>query len=137
MPLEDPSAAMPRIDPQWAWTAYQPGGRRPWDLKLAGHLYRRAGFGATWAELQKALIDGPQKTVDRLLVPAGDPTAFNRQLDELESASDSVEGLRAWCKERMAAYKVPRAVEFVDALPKSGSGKVMWRLLQEQENAGA
>jgi fatty-acyl-CoA synthase len=28
---------------------------------------------------------------------------------------------------------VPRIVQFVDALPKSGSGKVMWRLLQEQE----
>jgi fatty-acyl-CoA synthase len=26
-------------------------------------------------------------------------------------------------------------VQFVDALPKSGSGKVMWRLLQEQESA--
>jgi len=26
-------------------------------------------------------------------------------------------------------------VEFVDALPKSGTGKVMWRTLQEQENA--
>ena len=35
----------------------------------------------------------------------------------------------------MAAYKVPKLVQFVDALPKSGSGKVMWRLLQEQENA--
>jgi fatty-acyl-CoA synthase len=33
----------------------------------------------------------------------------------------------------MAAYKVPRVVEFVEALPKSGSGKVMWRLLQEKE----
>jgi fatty-acyl-CoA synthase len=38
-----------------------------------------------------------------------------------------------WCRENMAVYKVPRAVEFLDALPKSGSGKVMWRLLQEQE----
>jgi fatty-acyl-CoA synthase len=28
-------------------------------------------------------------------------------------------------------------VEFVDALPKSGSGKVMWRALQEREAAGA
>jgi len=35
----------------------------------------------------------------------------------------------------MAAYKVPKLVEFVDALPKSGSGKVMWRQLQEQEAA--
>jgi fatty-acyl-CoA synthase len=43
----------------------------------------------------------------------------------------------AWAREHMAAYKVPRIVEFVDALPKSGSGKVMWRLLQEQERQRA
>ena len=38
-----------------------------------------------------------------------------------------------WCKDNMAAYKYPRVVQFVDALPKSGSGKVMWRALQEAE----
>lgn len=38
-----------------------------------------------------------------------------------------------WCHEHMAVYKAPRVVQFADALPKSGSGKVMWRLLQEQE----
>jgi fatty-acyl-CoA synthase len=42
-----------------------------------------------------------------------------------------------WAREHMAAYKVPRLVEFVDSLPKSGSGKVMWRLLQEREQAPA
>ena len=41
-----------------------------------------------------------------------------------------------WCRDNMAVYKVPRVVQFVDALPKSGSGKVMWRLLQELEAAG-
>ena len=40
-----------------------------------------------------------------------------------------------WCRENMAVYKIPRAVSFVDALPKSGSGKVMWRALQELETA--
>jgi fatty-acyl-CoA synthase len=40
-----------------------------------------------------------------------------------------------WAREHMAVYKVPRIVEFVDALPKSGSGKVMWRSLQEREQA--
>jgi fatty-acyl-CoA synthase len=40
-----------------------------------------------------------------------------------------------WAREHMAAYKVPKIVEFVDHLPKSGSGKVMWRLLQDQEAA--
>ena len=38
-----------------------------------------------------------------------------------------------WCRENMAVYKVPRIVQFVDALPKSGAGKVMWRTLQEAE----
>lgn len=38
-----------------------------------------------------------------------------------------------WCRDNMAVYKVPRVVQFVEALPKSGSGKVMWRALQEAE----
>jgi fatty-acyl-CoA synthase len=42
-----------------------------------------------------------------------------------------------WSREHMAAYKVPRIVQFVDALPKSGAGKVMWRLLQDQDAAAA
>lgn len=40
-----------------------------------------------------------------------------------------------WCRENMAVYKIPRSVQLVDALPKSGSGKVMWRALQEAEMA--
>jgi fatty-acyl-CoA synthase len=39
-----------------------------------------------------------------------------------------------WCQARMAAYKVPRSVEFVDSLPKLGTGKIAWRELQEREN---
>jgi fatty-acyl-CoA synthase len=47
----------------------------------------------------------------------------------------SAEDIMAWARENMAAYKAPKLVEFVDALPKSGAGKVMWRLLQDQEAA--
>ena len=43
------------------------------------------------------------------------------------------EDILAWCRDNMAVYKAPRLVSFVDALPKSGSGKVMWRALQEAE----
>ncbi|BEP55067.1 long-chain fatty acid--CoA ligase [Variovorax sp. V118] len=49
------------------------------------------------------------------------------------SAQDIID----WCAANMAAYKAPRVVQFVDALPKSGSGKVMWRALQEAEAAAA
>ena len=38
-----------------------------------------------------------------------------------------------WCRDTMAVYKAPKTVQFVDALPKSGSGKVMWRALQDAE----
>ena len=39
-----------------------------------------------------------------------------------------------WARANMAAYKAPRIVQFAASLPKSGSGKVMWRALQEAEN---
>ena len=42
-----------------------------------------------------------------------------------------------WCKANMAAYKCPEIVEFADELPKSPTGKLMWRVLQEQERARA
>ncbi|WP_153041216.1 long-chain-fatty-acid--CoA ligase [Paraburkholderia monticola] len=40
-----------------------------------------------------------------------------------------------WAHEHMASYKVPTLVEFVAALPRTGSGKVQWRLLQDRESA--
>jgi long-chain acyl-CoA synthetase len=38
--------------------------------------------------------------------------------------------LIAWCKERLAAYKYPRIVEFVDELPKGPTGKILKRELK-------
>ena len=43
----------------------------------------------------------------------------------------------AWCRQHMASYKVPRLVEFMDALPRSGTGKIQWRTLQEKEWEGS
>jgi fatty-acyl-CoA synthase len=51
------------------------------------------------------------------------------------SEATTAEKIIAWAHEHMAAYKAPRIVEFAEALPKSGAGKVMWRLLQEREGA--
>ena len=38
-----------------------------------------------------------------------------------------------WAREKMAAFKVPRVIEFVDELPKTATGKILWRKLQEEE----
>ena len=43
----------------------------------------------------------------------------------------------AWARARMAAYKAPRIVGFVEALPKSSTGKILWRQLQEEGRATA
>jgi fatty-acyl-CoA synthase len=45
------------------------------------------------------------------------------------------EDIVSWAREKMAAYKAPRVVEFVDALPRTATGKIFWRKLQEKENA--
>jgi len=52
-----------------------------------------------------------------------------------KSGHESVDGeaLAAWARQRMANYKVPRKVEFVDALPRTGTGKIQWRVLQDRE----
>ena len=52
-------------------------------------------------------------------------------------ADVSAKQITEWAHEHMAAYKVPQIVEFVAGLPRTGSGKVQWRLLQERENASA
>jgi fatty-acyl-CoA synthase len=46
-------------------------------------------------------------------------------------AAASAEEIIEWARGRMAAYKAPRLVEFAEALPRTPSGKLMWRALQE------
>jgi acyl-CoA synthetase (AMP-forming)/AMP-acid ligase II len=47
-------------------------------------------------------------------------------------ATLDADGLRAFCAERLADYKVPRHIEFVDALPRNATGKVLKTQLKEQ-----
>ena len=38
--------------------------------------------------------------------------------------------LTSWCRENLSAYKIPRLIEFTDALPRSPTGKTDWKALQ-------
>ncbi len=51
-----------------------------------------------------------------------------------EQQKISAQEITDWAREKMAAFKVPRVVEFVDQLPKTATGKILWRELQEKEN---
>lgn len=46
----------------------------------------------------------------------------------------STQEIRAWCKERLTPYKVPKIVEFADELPKSNVGKVLRRMLRSEKS---
>jgi uncharacterized protein (DUF1800 family) len=75
-----------QVDTAWAWEAFEPGAAHPWTISHAAHLYRRAGFAATWADLQNSLGLGPAATLDQLFEPANRPAAFAQELGELGSA---------------------------------------------------
>jgi hypothetical protein len=93
-----------KIDPRWAWAAYRPSAEAPWDVKRAGHLYRRAAFGGTYAQLQAAVKDGPEKTIGALLKGGDGQEAFERSSGEIaQSIAKGNNGqlLRAWWLNRM------------------------------------
>ena len=52
-----------------------------------------------------------------------------------QGADINEEQLIIWAKDKMAAYKVPRAIEFRNELPKTNVGKVLRRALREQQNS--
>src|SRR5262249_5728989 len=81
------------------WAPYQPTADDPWDLGKVAHLHRRAGFGATWAELQRDLKDGPAASVERLLKPRAMTAEETQVLDSLRQGvldSNDSDRLKAW-----------------------------------------
>lgn len=50
-----------------------------------------------------------------------------------EGSMTNPEEIRAWAKERLSAYKVPRLFSFVDALPKGATGKILKRAIDRDE----
>ena len=63
--MEENSLAL--LNPVEAWQPWAPSAQDPWNLKWAGHLYRRAAFGGSPAELNEAVTRGLPATLDLLL----------------------------------------------------------------------
>ncbi|MEK6234954.1 MAG: DUF1800 domain-containing protein [Planctomycetales bacterium] len=75
--------SLAKVDPAWAWNPYHPDARRPWNRRAAAHLARRAGFGATWSELEDSVRRGPRESVQRLFSPSPETAAFETEMDRL------------------------------------------------------
>ena len=102
-------------------------------------MINASGFKVWPAEVEMLLYKHPA-VQEACIISARDPYRGETVKAVVVLRADArgkttADDIVAWSREHMAAYKVPKIVEFVDALPKSGSGKVMWRLLQDQESA--
>jgi len=99
------------------------------DMIIAG------GFNIYPRDVEEVLFEHP-KVMEAVV--AGVPDAYRGEsvkafivLKEGEQATE--EEIISYCKDNLAAFKVPRAVEFRKELPKTAVGKVLRRSLREEE----
>lgn len=131
--LDDPAATAEAIDPDgWLHTGdlgtLDDAGR----LRVVGRkkdMFIVGGFNAYPAEIEGFLLEHPdvaQAAVigvpDERMGQVGKAFVVRR---DGHAGPLSAEGLIAWSRERMAGFKVPRYVEFLDELPLNATGKVM------------
>ena len=104
-------------------------------------MINASGFKVWPAEVEMLLYKHPA-VQEACIISASDPYRGETVkavvvLRAEARGTTTAEDIVAWARDHMAAYKVPRLISFADSLPKSGSGKVMWRQLQDQEAAAA
>ena len=131
--LDDPAATADAIDPDgWLHTGdlgeFTEAGR----LRIVGRkkdMFIVGGFNAYPAEIEGFLLEHPavaQAAVigvpDDRMGQVGKAFVVYRR-DAVDPPSG--EALIEWCRDRMAGYKVPRSVEFLDDLPTNATGKVV------------
>jgi len=95
-------------------------GFKVWPAEVEAMLYAHPA-------IQEACVIGARdpyrgETVKAVVVPK----------KEYRGKVDS-QAIIEWARGKMAAFKVPRIVEFVDELPRTATGKILWRKLQEEE----
>ncbi|HEY4610180.1 MAG TPA: hypothetical protein VIH06_13280 [Ilumatobacteraceae bacterium] len=95
-----------------------------------------AGFNVYPAELERVLCMHPAIA---LAAVTGVPDEVKGELAKAyvvlkPGSTATAEELVAHCREHLAAYKIPRALQFVDEVPITASGKIMRRLLKDLDD---
>jgi acyl-CoA synthetase (AMP-forming)/AMP-acid ligase II len=132
--LDDPAATAQAIDDDgWLHTGdlgkFDDAGR----LRVVGRkkdMFIVGGFNAYPAEIEGFLLNHPAVAQAAVI---GVPHERLGQVGKafiVRKGAVSADGLISWCRERMAGFKVPRYVEFLDSLPLNATGKVVKDLLR-------
>ncbi|NHJ14622.1 MAG: long-chain fatty acid--CoA ligase [Candidatus Thorarchaeota archaeon] len=99
-------------------------------------LINASGYKVWPNEVEEVLFEHP-KVREAAVIGIPDETRGEtvKAFIVLEPGQTSTrDEIRAFCKEKMAVYKVPTEIEFVDSLPKTQVGKILRRELREQED---
>ncbi|TPG33078.1 FadD3 family acyl-CoA ligase [Mycolicibacterium hodleri] len=130
--LDDPVATAEAIDAdRWLHTGdlgeFTDSGR----LRIVGRkkdMFIVGGFNAYPAEIEGFLTEHPAIAQVAIIGVPDDRMGQVGKAFVVSRSSGATLGpdeLIEWCRERMAGYKVPRYVEFVDGLPTNATGKVV------------
>jgi len=105
-------------------------------------LIKYKGMQVAPAELE-ALLLTHEAVLDAAVIPSPDeeagevPKAYLVLRGEVASPAVMGDEIMAWVAERVAPHKRIRKLEFIEQVPKSASGKILRRMLVEQERAGS
>jgi acyl-CoA synthetase (AMP-forming)/AMP-acid ligase II len=127
--LDDPDATAEAIDSQgWLHTgdlgALDEAGR----LKIIGRkkdMFIVGGFNAYPAEIEGFLLEHPAVAQAAVIGVPDERLGQVGKAFVVAKSPVTADELIAWSRERMAGFKVPRSVDFLDALPLNATGKVM------------
>jgi acyl-CoA synthetase (AMP-forming)/AMP-acid ligase II len=130
--LDDPAATAEAIDADgWLHTgdlgSFTAAGR----LRIVGRkkdMFIVGGFNAYPAEIEGFLLEHPVVAQAAVIgVPDERLGQVGKVFIVVKDGNDGVtsEDLISWSRQRMAGFKVPRYVEFLDELPLNATGKVM------------
>ena len=89
-----------------------------------------SGFNVYPNEVEDVLASHPRVTESAVVGVPNEEQGESVKAYLVADGELSVEELDAWCRERLTAYKVPKAFEFRDELPKTNVGKVLRRALR-------
>ena len=89
-------------------------------------IIKSGGYKLSALEIESAMLDH-ESVAECAVVGLADETwgeAVHAAVVRDTDSALSTEELRAWCKSRMSSYKVPKAIHFMDTLPRNAMGKV-------------
>src|SRR6478609_1242121 len=130
--LDDPAATAEAVDADgWLHTGDRGSFTDAGRLRIVGRkkdMFIVGGFNAYPAEIEGFLLEHPAVAQAAVIgVPDERLGEVGKAFIVREDDADAITGdeLIAWSRDRMAGFKVPRFVEFLDELPLNATGKVM------------